>query len=459
MKLYQYIKNKQFRKRIVSAGLVAAMLLAFPLADGIETGKFEGLTVYATSAKDKRDKAQSDLDNANSQISELQGIQNQINSQLSDKAQEMASILTNQQLLQDDMDDTQNQIDQAEVDLDAAQQKEAEQYAAMKLRIQFMYENGTSDSIWTAILEADGIADMLNRIEYVNKVYDSDREMLNNYQATVQQVADLKSQLEQQYADMESMQASYTEQQTALEGVISDLKAQSADYESQIATAQNLANQYAQTVAQQNAVIKQQEEEAAKKAEEQRKAQEAAQQASASANTSSGSSSNSSSSGSSSGGSSSGSSSSGSGSSSGKDAGGGSGASGIGSAGYLTDDSNNPSSSVSGSAIVSYACQFVGNPYVWGGNSLTEGCDCSGFVHLVMEHFGISSPRYSQSFASWGQPVSYNNMQAGDVVVYPGHVAIYMGNGCIVEAQSTSAGITQYRSVNCHTILAIRRAG
>ena len=453
MKLYQYMKNKQFRKRFVSAGLVAAMLLAFPLADGIETGKFEGLTVYATSAKDKRDKAQSDLDNANSQISELQGIQDQINSQLSDKAQEMASILTNQQLLQEDMDDTQNQIDQAEVDLEAAQQKEAEQYAAMKLRIQFMYENGTADSVWTAILESDGIADMLNRIEYVNKVYDSDREMLNNYQTTVQQVADLKSQLEQQYADMESMQASYTEQQTALEGVISDLKAQSSDYASQISTAKNLANQYAQTVAQQNAVIRQQEEEAAKKAEEQRKAQEAAQKAAASANTNSSSASNSSNS-------SSNSSSSGNGSGGGgKDAGGGSGSSGLGSAGYLKDDSNNPSSNVSGSAIVSYACQFVGNPYVWGGNSLTEGCDCSGFVHLVMEHFGISSPRYSQSFASWGQPVSYNNMQAGDVVVYPGHVAIYMGNGCIVEAQSTSAGITKYRSVNCHTILAIRRAG
>jgi len=106
---------------------------------------------------------------------------------------------------------------------------------------------------------------------------------------------------------------------------------------------------------------------------------------------------------------------------------------------------------------VAFAQQFVGNPYVWGGNSLTNGVDCSGFVHQVYAHFGISTPRYSQAFKSVGQPVSYQNIQAGDVVVYPGHVAIYIGNGNIVEAQSTRAGITNSRPVNCHTITAIRR--
>ena len=108
-------------------------------------------------------------------------------------------------------------------------------------------------------------------------------------------------------------------------------------------------------------------------------------------------------------------------------------------------------------SIVEFASQFIGNPYVWGGNSLTNGVDCSGFVHLVYAHFGISTPRYSQAFKSVGQPVSYQNIQAGDVVVYPGHVAIYIGNGNIVEAQSTRAGITNSRPVNCHTITAIRR--
>ena len=109
------------------------------------------------------------------------------------------------------------------------------------------------------------------------------------------------------------------------------------------------------------------------------------------------------------------------------------------------------------SEIVTYALQFVGNRYKYGGTNPNTGVDCSGFVHQVYAHFGISTPRYSQAFKSVGQPVSYQNIQAGDVVVYPGHVAIYIGNGNIVEAQSTRAGITNSRPVNCHTITAIRR--
>ena len=126
---------------------------------------------------------------------------------------------------------------------------------------------------------------------------------------------------------------------------------------------------------------------------------------------------------------------------------------------YAAGGGKNPGAStgVSGSSVVSYAMQFVGNPYVWAGNSLTNGVDCSGFVHEVYAHFGISTPRYSQAFKSVGQAVSFDNIQPGDVVVYPGHVAIYAGGGVIVEAQSTKAGITANRSVQCHTILAIRR--
>ena len=88
---------------------------------------------------------------------------------------------------------------------------------------------------------------------------------------------------------------------------------------------------------------------------------------------------------------------------------------------------------------------------------MTNGCDCSGFVHLVYKHFGFSLPRYSQAFKTVGKAVSYQNLKAGDIVVYPGHVAIYIGNGKIVEAQSTKAGITSSRKVNCSTITAIRR--
>ena len=210
-----------------------------------------------------------------------------------------------------------------------------------------------------------------------------------------------------------------------------------------MATAKAKAKEYEETISEQGKIIQAQEaraaqlalleeEEARKKLEEQQK------------NQNSGSSSSGSSSGSS--------------SSSSYD-GGGAGSSGLGSASYLTDPDADPAftSSVSGEELVNYALQFVGNPYVWGGNSLTNGVDCSGFVHEIYEHFGFDLPRYSQSFKTVGQPVSLQNIKAGDIVVYPGHVAIYIGNGCIVEAQSTKAGITSNRSVQCHTITAIRR--
>ena len=118
---------------------------------------------------------------------------------------------------------------------------------------------------------------------------------------------------------------------------------------------------------------------------------------------------------------------------------------------------------VRGEVLVKYALQFVGNPYVWGGNSLTNGCDCSGFVHEIYEYFGYNLVRYSMSFAYEGVPVSLENIKPGDIVVYErnssgiGHVAIYAGNGKIIEAQSSKAGITDNRSVTCRKIVAIRR--
>ena len=117
---------------------------------------------------------------------------------------------------------------------------------------------------------------------------------------------------------------------------------------------------------------------------------------------------------------------------------------------------------VSGQDIVNYAMQFVGNPYVWGGNSLTNGCDCSGFVHLIYKNFGYKTVRYSMSFLYEGVAVSREDIRPGDIVVYAikngiGHVAIYAGNGKIVEAQSSAAGITANRSIDCREIVGIRR--
>ena len=92
-------------------------------------------------------------------------------------------------------------------------------------------------------------------------------------------------------------------------------------------------------------------------------------------------------------------------------------------------------------AIVDYACQFIGNPYVWGGTSLTNGADCSGFVQSVFAHFGIALPRTTWDMENAGTAVSYDQAVAGDIILYNGHVGIYMGNGQIVNAINSAKGI------------------
>ena len=116
----------------------------------------------------------------------------------------------------------------------------------------------------------------------------------------------------------------------------------------------------------------------------------------------------------------------------------------------------NPTGS-SGSDVAQFALQFVGNPYVYGGTSLTNGADCSGFVMSVYKNFGVSLPHSSAADRSVGASVNgLENAQHGDVVCYSGHVGIYIGNGQIVHASNERTGIT-VSNANYRNILAIRR--
>jgi len=94
-----------------------------------------------------------------------------------------------------------------------------------------------------------------------------------------------------------------------------------------------------------------------------------------------------------------------------------------------------------GADVVAYAKQFLGNPYVYGGTSLTNGTDCSGFTMGVYAHFGVYLPHSSYSQRSYGTPVSYSNARPGDLICYSGHVALYIGGGKIIHASTTSTGI------------------
>ena len=413
--------------RAICTVLTSALVFTGPAVEGTTFSEYinSGLEkVYAKTQKQKdaekkKSQAEKDLKDKKNEINGLKDQQQTTADDIKNKSAKLDEILAAQKKLQTDITNKQAEIEQNQKDLAAAQEKQQEQYDAMKKRIQFMYENSAEDNIWTAIIESNGITDMLNRIEYVSDVYDSDRALMDSYQAAVEQVKEIGTKLDNDMNELTAMQDDYEKQQADVEAAIVALENQKEQYASQIAQAQQQADNYQNIITAQGKII--QEQEAA-----------AAAAAAARANSSS---------------------------SSPSYDGGGAGKGGSIASDYAAGGGKNPGAStgVSGSSVVSYAMQFVGNPYVWGGNSLTNGVDCSGFVHEVYAHFGISTPRYSQAFKSVGQAVSFDNIQPGDVVVYPGHVAIYAGGGVIVEAQSTKAGITANRSVQCHTILAIRR--
>ena len=371
--------------------------------------------------------------------------------------------------LENDIASKEAEIEKTQGDLTKAQNAKDKQYGAMKKRIQYLYEKGGNNAWFQMMLNADNLADLLTRAEYTQQMYEQDRESLQKYARTIEEVQKLEDQYEQEKADFETMKEEYEAQQSNLQYQLDVTRANSADCENEIAYAQQQATEYANLLEQQQAEIEQLEAERIAAEEEARRQAEAEAAAAAAAQEAAQNGDNSSEdvqydedgnvvSGSSDGSSdyeydeygnvidtdntvdyNSDASSSGSSSDS------------------SSDSSSASSSSGSGSSVVSYATQFVGNPYVWGGTSLTSGADCSGFVQSVYANFGVSLPRTSYEQQNAGYEVSYADAQPGDLICYGGHVAIYMGNGQIVHASNARDGIKVSDNAAYRTITSVRR--
>ena len=409
------------------------------------------------------------LDATYSRMDELAYAKSQLENEISELDSNLVSVMVSIDTLKGDIDNKEVDIIKTKQDLAKAQKARDKQYESMKLRIQALYEQGGDAAWFQMMLNSEDLSELLTRAENTQQMYEQDRKNLDKYVNTINEVNNLKTQYESDKAELEEMKASYEQQSYDLQCQIDQKKSESADYENEIAYAQQQATEYANLLAEQTAEIqrleaeriaaeeearRQAEEEAARQAAEEEAAAKAAEQEQDSES----------------------------------DDGVEYDENGdpVDNAGASDDveydeygnvidsdntvspddyeseqssdsDSSSSSGSGSGSSVVDFATQFVGNPYVWGGTSLTGGADCSGFTQSVYANFGVSLPRtsYEQQYA--GTEVSYADAQPGDLICYGGHVAIYMGNGRIVHASNSVDGIKISDNAAYRTIVSVRR--
>ena len=425
--------------KLIAVGMSWSMLLAAPIpvfatstkVSELEKQK-EELEQQKKDADAKKKQEQQNYQNASGKVSSIQSDVDAISDEIDEIDESLVETIASVEIIRDEVSQKEDQIKTTTEELQKAQETEQEQYAAMKLRVKFMYEKGDSTYL-QLLMESQNFGEMVNKVEYVEKLYDYDRKLLEEYIAARQAVEALKNQLEDEKAELEAQQHELEEEQKSLEEILTEKKATYDNYEVQLAQAKQEAAVYKANIKKQNDEIKrleaasaakQSEIDAAKQAEEEaRRAQELALQKQAE--------------------------------SSGTGEGQQTSSSGSSSASYASASSYSGSGS-KGQQIANYACQFIGNPYVPGGTSLTEGADCSGFVWRVYKDFGYSVPRTSYSLRSYGTGVSYSEAQPGDVVCYAGHVGIYIGNGQIVHASTQRTGI-KITTATYKEILSVRR--
>lgn len=391
--------------------------------------------VSATTISDLQNelkKDQSQLKNVNQQISDYKGAQADVGEEIEALDEEMVSLLTDINLIEEAIADKEEDIAQTQIEYDVAVAEKDEQYESMKIRIRFMYEKGET-SYLQLFFGAKNMGDMMNKANYVEELYEYDRTLLEEYEATVQEVAALQDTLEEEKSELETSKTELKEEKAYVEEVLAQKQQEYENYNVVLAKAKQEAATYTAKIKQETAKIKQlEEEERKRKEEEERKRKEEEErkkkeQEALLASQNDGDSDS---------------------EEQGKEE--------TSSSSSSSSSGSNSGGSGKGQQIADYACKFIGNPYVAGGTSLTNGADCSGFVMSVYQAFGYSLPRSSYAQSAVGKGVSYSEAQPGDIIYYGGHVGIYIGNGQIVHASTERTGI-KITSATYRSIITIRR--
>lgn len=392
------------------------ILLTAVTLTAIHTVASRPLSAEATSISDIQSQINNhtqELEGINNTISHLADEQDILEEQISDLNSEiintMASIGMKEEEIatkETELADTQVQIDQAQIEYEKAKELEEQQYEAMLTRIRLMYES-SNDTYLSFFLTGDGMGDILDRMDYMEAVYEYDDEQLIAFQETKNQVQELwdelernKAQLEADKTQLETDKQALVAQQSNLDQMLAEKKRKSSNYDAEI-------KKYQQEAAVTKRLLQQEQQTLKKLQAEQNKGNTSA-------------------------------------------------ATGSYTSTNYTNTIDNASGSDLGKRVAKYGCQYIGNPYVSGGTSLTNGADCSGFTYRIYQDFGYSIPRTSYEQRNAGTGVSYSEAQPGDIICYEGHVGIYIGGGLIVHASTERTGIkvsnAQYR-----TILTVRR--
>ena len=372
-----------------------------------------------SDVKKQQTETQNQLNEINKSISAIEAKRKQIRSEINNLNEDLVETMLGLELLEADLESKQAEIDEVQAEYEALKQLEEQQYEAMKLRIRYMYEQDTMDFI-SMILEAESISDLLNRADFAREVSLYDEEKVKEYEETKNQAQETKEKLEEEQEALLEMQEDQLVYKANLDRQIASAKSKVKNFDTELANAQAKAKEYQNTIKEQNALIAKLAEEERKK-EEQRKEEQKKAESKEEENQ-------------------------------------GTSSSGAASSGEssVSKPSVSGGDGTLGASIASYALQFVGNPYVPGGTSLTNGADCSGFTWAVHQHFGISIPRVSTAQANSGKEVSVGSMLPGDIIYYGNHVAIYIGNGRVVHASTQKTGIKTDR-YNYRTPITVRR--